>query len=68
MATDISVRQLSSGWWHIRRGSAWCQLPSWPCSDVAAIREHTFEAEWRERFVRDVAELAMQADEAGRRA
>lgn len=35
MAADLTIRRLSSGWWHVRgRGLCnWAQVPSWPCTD-----------------------------------
>lgn len=55
----ITVKQLSSGWWHIRGEGPcnWAQPPHWPC-DEETLRAHTF-GEAGERFV----QAALRASE-----
>jgi hypothetical protein len=40
---EITVRQLESGWWHVRGEGPcnWAQPPYWPC-DEETLREHAF--------------------------
>ena len=49
---QISVRQLPSGWWHIRGVGPcnWAQPPSWPCSDEE-LRQSAF-CQAGESFIR----------------
>lgn len=56
----MTVRRLSSGYWHIRGIGPcnWAQVPSWPCSD--AELEAGFFAEAGESFRRECRE-ALQA-------
>lgn len=39
----ITVRQLDSGYWHLRGVGPcnWAQTPTWPC-DEATLRAHAF--------------------------
>lgn len=36
MGHDMNVKQLPSGWWHIRLDGhrGWAQPPTWPCADI----------------------------------
>ncbi len=55
---NITIKQLSTGAWHIRGNGPcnWTQPPTWPC-DEATIRAHAFP-EASEEFLREVATLA----------
>lgn len=53
VGSDITVRKLTSGYWHIRgRGPCnWAQPPHWPCTEQV-LRSHAFP-ESSEVFIRD---------------
>ena len=54
---DVSVRRLSSGYWHLRGQGpcSWAQPPSWPCSE-RVLREHAF-GEASEEFIQSCLRL-----------
>ena len=56
----VSIKQLSSGWWHIRSGNQWTQPPIWPC-DEAALREHACQ-EPSDSFIREAMAIAATLD------
>ena len=53
----ITVRKLSSGWWHIRGEGPcnWAQPPCWPCT-AETLRAHAFP-EASERFIQQALEM-----------
>lgn len=55
---DVDVKQLSSGWFHIRGFGPceWSQPPTWPCSEDE-IRRHAFP-QASERFIHAACRLA----------
>ena len=57
----LTMRRLSSGYWHIRGIGPcnWSQPPVWPC-DEATLREHAFP-QASDEFIREV--LGSQVDE-----
>lgn len=61
MTDAISIKQLPTGYWHIRGhgGCNWTQPPRWPC-DEATIRASAFP-EASESFLREVVRLAESA-------
>ena len=55
----LHVRQLPSGYWHIRGFGPlnWAQPPRWPC-DEATLREHAFP-QASEAFIRVTLRAAL---------
>lgn len=60
MSTRLTVKRLSSGYWHVRgQGPCnWTQVPHWPASE-SDIRAHA-HPEASEQFIRQAARLATQ--------
>jgi hypothetical protein len=57
MTTPILIKQLSSGYWHIRRGpNEWAQVPTWPPTE-AELRTGLFDPGWNEPFRRAVMSM-----------
>ncbi len=62
VTATVRVRQLPSGWWHIRgRGPCnWSQPPIWPCSE-SVLREHAFP-QASEKFFSDALKIALDSN------
>jgi hypothetical protein len=57
----ITIRRLSSGYYHLRGAGPcnWAQVPNWPCAE-ATLREHAFPGAREEFFEACMAQAVLE--------